>query len=163
MTDNRDAIAEIDGCSSLFLIDLREGPRNSLYIRVTEGCSAGSPKSITIAGTDISDCTAVEITDKSRVFEIVWSSYVGYSVLNESYATPSGEEVGEGKRFRVYSTSRFIQFMSEATCARDDYPGPTRHYCVGCEDQILHVLSVGCPTVRRLSSSQPQQDGNLIQ
>lgn len=164
MADDPNAIAEIDHCSFLFLIDLREGPRNSLHVQVAEGRPAGPPKSIKVAGTEISDCTAIEITDDSRVFEIIWKSYVGYSVLNESYATPSAEERGEGNRFRIYSKSRFIQHMSDATFAGDDYPGPTRHYFVGCEDQILHVLSVDPPTVRRMHRSQrASESGNFIQ
>ena len=164
MADDHNPIAEIDDCRFLFLIDLREGSRNSLHVQVAEGRPGGSPKSIKIADTEISDCTPIEITDESRVFEIIWNSYVGYSVLNESYATPSDEDRGEGNRFRIYSKSRFIQFMSQATFACDDYPGPTRHYCVGCEDQILHVVSVDPPTVRRVRGSQrTSESGNCIQ
>jgi hypothetical protein len=163
MADDLNPIAEIDDCRFLFLIDLREGSHNSLHVKVAEGRTVGSPKSIKVANTEISDCTAIEITDESRVFAIVWKSYVGYSVLNESYATPSDEERGEGNRFRLYSKSRFIQFMSDATFACDEYPGPTRHYCVGCEDQIVHVLSADAPTVRRVHGSQRASDhGNLI-
>jgi hypothetical protein len=96
MTEDHNLIAEIDDCSFLFLIDLREGSRNSLYVQVAEGLPAGPSKSIEVEGSVISDCTAIKISEESRVFEIVWSSYVGYSVLNESYATPSDEESGEG-------------------------------------------------------------------
>jgi len=164
MADGPNAIAEIDDCGFLFLIELREGSRNSLHVQLAEGRPVGVPKSIKVADTEISDCTAIEITDESRVFEIVWNSYVGYSVLNESYATPSDEESGEGNRFRIYSKSRFLQFMSAATFACDDYPGPMRHYCVGCEDQILHVLSVDPPTVRKVQGSpRGSESGNLIQ
>ena len=164
MADDLDAIAEIDGCGFLFLIDLREAGHNTLQVQVAEGRPVGPPKSVKVANTEISDCTAIEITDESRVFEIIWKSYVGYSVLNESYATPSDEERGEGNRFRIYSKSRFIQFMSEATFACDDYPGPMRHYCVGCEDQILHVLAVAPPTVRKICGSRrASEGGNRIQ
>ena len=164
MGDDLDPIFEIDDCSVLFLIDLREASRNSLHVQVAEGQPVGPPKSIKVAGSEISDCTATEITDESRVFEIIWNSYVGYSVLNESYATPSDEERGEGSRFRIYSKSRFMQFMSESTFACDDYPGPTRHYCVGCEDQILHVLSVDPPTVRIVRGSErASESGNRVQ
>jgi len=58
----------------------------------------------------LSDCIAIEITDESRVFEIFWRNYVGYSVLNESCASVGNEERAEGNRFRIHSKSRFIQF-----------------------------------------------------
>jgi hypothetical protein len=77
----------------------------------------GSPKSIKLAETALSDCIAIAITDESRVFEIFWRNYVGYSVLNESCASVGDEERGEGHRFRIYSKSRFIQFMLQATFA----------------------------------------------
>ncbi len=138
---------------SNFLIDLREAAHNALHVQVAEGRAVRSPKSIKVAGTEIPDCTAIEITDESRVFEIVWNSYVGYSVLNESYATPSDEERSEGNRFRIYSKSRFMQFMLESSFACDDHPGQTRHYRIGAEDHILHVLSVVPPAVRRVRRS----------
>mgnify|MGYP001599975350 FL=1 len=92
MADDLNAIAEIDSCSFLFLIDLREGDYNTLHVQVAEGLAVGRPKSIKVAGTEITDCTAIEVTDESRVFEIVWNDYVGYSVLNESYATHNDKE-----------------------------------------------------------------------
>lgn len=126
----------------------------------------GPPKSIKVGDTEIPDCTAIEITHESRVFEIFWRNYVGYSVLDESYASVSDDECYEGNRFRIYSKSRFIEFMSKATFACDEYPGPTRHYCIACEDHVVHVLSVEPPTVRRIggpeSSSRTGESANLI-
>ena len=61
-----------------------------------------------------------------HTFAVFWRLYVGYTVLNESYASVDEEELGEGVRFRIYSKSRFIDFMSRATFASDEYPGPTR-------------------------------------
>jgi hypothetical protein len=132
VADDITEIAEINDCRSLFLSDFQEAGQNSLRVQVAEGLPVGPPQSIKVGQTVIPDCTAIQITNKSRVFEILWSNYVGYSVLNESYASVSDEECCEGNRFRIYSKSRFIQFMSQATFARDDYPGPTRHYGIAC-------------------------------
>jgi hypothetical protein len=128
--------------------------QNSLRVRVAEGLPTGLPKSIKVGETEISDCTAIEITHESRVFEIFWRSYVGYSMLNESYASVNDDECYEGNRFRTYSKSHFILFMSKATFACDEYPGPTQHYCIACEDHVLHVLSVETPTVRRINGPE---------
>src|SRR6266852_2342078 len=60
----------------------------------------GQPLRIDVAGTIIPNCTPIEATDQSRIFEIVWRYYVGYSVLNESYAAvydaEQYEELGSG-------------------------------------------------------------------
>jgi hypothetical protein len=82
--------------------------------------------------------------------EIVWRYDIGYSVLNESYAAVDDAEQYEGARFRIYSKSHFVDYMSLASFASDEYPGPTQHYCVACEDHILDVLSTEAPTVKRL-------------
>jgi len=158
MADDPSSIAEIDDCGFLFLTDLREGSHNSLHVQVAEGRPVGSPKPIRVAGTEIPDCTAIEITGESRMFEIVWDNYVGYSVLNESYATPGDEYPGEGNRFRTYSKSRFMQFIRQSTFACEDYPGPMRHYCVGCEDHIVNVVSVDPPTVRKIVKPDSPSD-----
>jgi hypothetical protein len=44
-----------------------------------------------------------EATDQSRIFEIVWRYYVGYSVLNESNDAVNDAEQYEGTRFLIYS------------------------------------------------------------
>jgi hypothetical protein len=60
-----------------------------------------------------------------------------------------------------------MQFMSQVTFACDEYPGPTRHYCIVCEDHVLHVLSVEPPTVQRIRGSRRSsvtgESANLIQ
>jgi hypothetical protein len=145
-----DPIGEINDCRSLFLADIQEMGRNSLQIAVAEGLPAGPPASIEVGGTIIRNRTPIEATDERRVFEIVWRSYVGYAVLNESYSDVSDEERYEGTRFRIYSKSRFIEYMSRTTFASDKHPGPTRHYCLACEDHILNVLSVEAQAMRRV-------------
>jgi hypothetical protein len=167
VADHLAEIAEINDCRFLFLTDLREMGRDGFQVSVAEGLPVGRPKSIKVGDVTIPDGTPVEIAHESRVFEIVWPSYVGYSVLNESYASVNEEEHYEGNRFRIYSKSRFIQFMSQATFACYEYPGPTLHYCIACEDHIVHVLSVEPPAVRRVRgsarSSAASESAKLIQ
>ncbi len=140
---------EINDCRSLFLADIQELGRGSLKLVVAEGLPVGEPESIIVGGVTIPNCTRVETTDRSRVFELVWAHYVGYAVLNESYASVDDDEQYEGSRFRVYAKSRFLDYMSHATFACDEHPGPTRHYCIAGEDHVVEVLSVDPPTVTR--------------
>ena len=74
---------------------------------------------------------------------------VAYSVLNESFASVDDEERYEGNRFRVYVKSRFIDYVSLASFACADYPGPTQHYAVVCENHVVNVISVVQPTIQR--------------
>jgi hypothetical protein len=97
----------------------------------------------------ISGGTRIEVTEESQTFELIWSRYVVYSVLNESFASVDDEERYEGNRFRVYVKSRFIDYVMLASFACADYPGPTQHYAVVCENHVVNVISVVQPTIQR--------------
>jgi hypothetical protein len=78
MADYLTEIAEINDCRSLFLSDFQEAGQNSLQIQVAEGLPVESPKAIQVGEIKIPDCTAIEITNESRAFEIFWRRYMGY-------------------------------------------------------------------------------------
>jgi hypothetical protein len=95
--------------------------------------------------------TRIEVTEKSRTFELLWNGYVAYSVLNESFASADDDAAHyEGRRFRVYSKSSFIDYVARVSFACDDYPGPAQHYQVVCEHHILDVISTAPPIVQQL-------------
>jgi hypothetical protein len=141
---------EMDDCRALFLAQIEETGRNSLKLVVAEGLPVGEPETLTTGGVTFPNCTRIELTDQSRIFELIWMYYIGYAVLNESFASVNDDEQYKGRRFRVYSKSRFLDYMSRATFACDEHPGPTRHYCVACEDHIVEVLAVDPPVVTRV-------------
>jgi hypothetical protein len=108
-----------------------------------------SPESVSIkvGNTELDDCHRVETTNASRIFEVVWKRYVAYSVRNESYAQNDEYNVSTGRRFHIYSKSRFLDFIGYATFASDGYPGPIQHVGIGCEDHFVDVVSTEEPTV----------------
>lgn len=145
-----ESYAEINDCKYLFLTEISELGRDGLRLRVEEGRPAGETEDIRIGGSVISGGTRIDVRDDSRIFEVFWASYVAYSVLNESFALQDAAEVYEGGRMRLYSKSNFADYLSKATFACNEYPGPTLHYEVSCEDHIIDVVSVVSPIVRRL-------------
>ena len=92
----------------------------------------------------------IEITDESRRFEVVWDTYITYTVHNESYCYWDDSEKWAGKRLRVYSKSKFLEFVAAATFARDDYPAPFKHYQIVCGNHVIDVASEQAPVVTRL-------------
>jgi hypothetical protein len=141
---------EINTCNYLFLTDIRELGRNRLKLFLSEGCPAGEVERIVIGDQSIAGGTRIDITANSRIFEMVWTSYVAYSVINESYASSSGpEERFEGRLFRIYSESRFLDYAALSTFATSEYPGPMKHYQICCEDHVLNVISTQPPSICR--------------
>jgi hypothetical protein len=141
--------AEIDSCNFLFLRQICELDHNGLRLVLEEGIASTSAVSIKAGNAEIRDCYPVESTNASRIFEIVWKHYVAYSVRNESFARGDEFDLSVGKRFRIYSKSRFLDFIGYATFVSDGYPGPVQHIGIGCEDHIIDVVSTEEPTITR--------------
>ena len=94
---------------------------------------------------------ARELTAAGRIACLDGSDSNGEGSGSEGIVCAGGSRLAElGRHGRILSKSHFIDYMSLASFASDEYPGPTQHYCVACEDHILNVLSTEAPTVKRL-------------
>ena len=91
----------------------------------------------------------IESSERTAAYSVVFKSYVAYCVLNESYATADSTEVGTGGLVRVYSKSRFRDFVANNTYADDTHPqpGPLRHYGFACLNHIVHVITPSEPVI----------------
>jgi len=145
-----DAVAEIDRCKSLFLTEIFEAGHNSLRVLIQEGLPVGGATPFMVGGTVISGATRIDVTSESRAFEVLWENYVAYSIRNESFVRVDHDEIYDGIRFRVYSKSNFIDYVARATFASNEYPGPTQHHELICEDHIIDVIALTAPRARRL-------------
>jgi hypothetical protein len=142
---------EIDDCRWIYLRELGEPEENALRLVIEEAKADGPPEDIEVLpGKVISGTLAIESDDSCRVFELVWPTYVCYSVRNESFCTMDKAEAWEGRLFCLYSKSHFLDYVSRATFASADYPGPLRHWGVNCLNHIIDVVSVSEPKVRRV-------------
>ena len=146
--------AELDTCASLYLRDIEEPSQNSLRLLVEEAFVMPEEVSVKIkfAGAEIANCHLVKSTLDSRLFEIIWGNYVAYSVANESYSTRNESEEFSGRFARLYGKSYFLDYISRATLACKEYPGPLRHLQVVCECHIVDVVSTEFPQIRQIRS-----------
>ncbi|MFZ0814456.1 MAG: hypothetical protein WAM78_02995 [Candidatus Sulfotelmatobacter sp.] len=143
-------LAELDTCASLYLREISEPRQNSLRLLIEEAEVMPEEVAIRIAGTDLGTGHLVRSTASSRLFEIVWDNYVAYLVTNESYAMPSESEKFSGRLARHYSTSPFLDHISHATVACNEYPGPLRHIGIVSECHIIDVVSTGLPRITHM-------------
>ncbi len=94
----------------------------------------------------------IEVTESSKLYEIVFSDYITYSVTNESYANAGETEEYEGKLARIYSKSAFLDYVANNTFVTSDYPGPFKHYGFCCLNHIIDVASVEPPKVKVINA-----------
>lgn len=142
-------LAELDTCSSLFLREIGEPNQNSLRLLIEEAMVMPDEVTVKFAAAEIANCHPVRSTVNSRLFEIVWDNYVAYSVTNESYSTRNKPEEFSGRFARLYGKSRFLDYVSRATLACNEYPGTLQHIQLVCECHIIDVVSTTLPQVSR--------------
>jgi hypothetical protein len=88
------------------------------------------------------------ITDENLpIIQIDFENYISYSITNESYTSWDEYEKLEGKAFRIYSKSKFLDFVNAHTFASEDYPGPFKHYGMSCIDHIVNIASTSIPII----------------
>lgn len=97
----------------------------------------------------------VQHTADCRKFAIRWTSYVAVAVVNESYALPDDEGDYSGRNLRVYTKSRFLDYVRNATFASDEYPGPYLHFGIACSDQVIEVAAEHPPIVEVVENGDP--------
>ena len=130
-------LQELSDCNEVGFISLREEPEFNL-------------------------CIIVEASNPERRFEISWPSYISYAVRSEHFCQWDADEVWEGKHvFRVYTKSKFLDFVAAGTLANDVCPDPFRHYQIQSIYPIIDVASMDPPTVKVTYEAQPllQADG----
>ena len=142
------ALEELEACEYLFFAGLSEPEENSLRLLVQEGLRAGEPQTLKFGSVSIEGVVQIDITAQSRTFELYWPLYISYAVRNESYCDWDKDEEWEGTGFRVYSCSKFLDFVANGTFATAEYPGPFRHYEVLCANHIIDVAAQEAPVVR---------------
>lgn len=152
-------VNEINNFGSPFLIRLVEKD-NSLYIYI---CGSYAKKTsfedAKALGDYLNNETITEIISESKsiipdnsvVYCIYFESYVGYNVSWESYILGDDEEEFEhGKCFRIYSKSKYLDYMTSNTFA-EQVLGKLTHYGVYCEWQIIDVISDEEPIITKFN------------
>ena len=147
-------VDQINRHTYLFLTEIGEPEDNVLRLVIEEARASGEPEEMKIGDVTLSGARPITSDDSCHAYEVVFGSYVAYSVRNESYTPEDKSEEFTGKLFRVYSKSRFRDYLSVATFATDEYPGKLNHYEIVCENHIVDVASVGEPEISILRRAQ---------
>lgn len=101
-----------------------------------------------VSGKDIDE-------EDSRLFEIVWPSYLVYQVLDESYADSDDYDEYQGRRFVRYSKSRYLDFVKSTPLiqferAEFDCNGALAHWGLHFLNHTINVISNDEPQIREL-------------
>ncbi|CAH1214738.1 hypothetical protein PAECIP111893_03841 [Paenibacillus plantiphilus] len=133
----------------IFFFGLKEPEVNSLSMYFSKS-EEGDPEFLIIGEKFFGDSYPINVDENSPLIQIDFQTYVAYSIRNESFTSWDDYEEFEGKIFRIYKKSRYLDFISVGTFASEDFPGTFQHYGICCLDHIIDVVSVSKPVVSEI-------------
>ncbi len=150
---------ELNRHKYLDLIEIGETYEWSFRLVIAEACVIENSLSLTPEEEPndelrklLNERKPIEVTESSKLYEVVFDDYITYSVTNESYADAGENEEYEGTLARIYSKSAFLDYVANSTLATSDYPGPFKHYGFCCLNHIIDIASTEPPTVKLINS-----------
>lgn len=86
----------------------------------------------------------------SPIIQVDFYSYIAYSIRNEFFTSGDEYEGFDGKTFRIYKKSRYLDFISNGIFTSKDFPKPYKHYGICCIDHVVDIISTSKPVVREI-------------
>lgn len=146
------SITAIDNCRFLYLAGISEPEDNILRLLISEA-KAQEMRAEAESGP-ASRIEPIVSDETCRAFEVVWPSYVAYSVRNESYCVADPYERFTRTRFVLYERSRYLDFISVAAVDLSHIVGTYRHWGIFCLNHIVDVVSTQDPAITIISKTR---------
>lgn len=140
---------------NIYLNNLEEPQENFLRLAFIKSKTNVISEYINIGDKVIKNVHSIDYDYMNPLIQIDFESYIGYSILNESFTSMDHYEDFEGKAFRIYRKSRYLDFIKVGTFASEDYPGAFKHYGIVCFNHIIDIVSVSEPIVKEIQMSEP--------
>lgn len=142
---------EIDSSHSLYLTRIEEPEDNTLSLIIEEARPVGSEEDIEVGGVIIPNSREIVSDESCSAWKISFDNYIAYSVRNESFTFLDPGEERTARLFCLYTKSKFIDYVREATIAKSVFPELTsQHYSINCLNHIIDVISFKEPEILKL-------------
>jgi hypothetical protein len=143
-------IEQINNHKYLYLTEIGEPEDNVLRLVIEQASLGGEERDVKVGTAIVTNCRDIVSDENCFGYEIIFESYIVYSVVNESFALVDKSGIYTGNLFRIYSKSHFLDYVKVATFASEDYPGIFRHYEIVALNHIVEIVSVDSPTINVL-------------
>lgn len=142
--------SDLMNLKNIYFEQIYEPEENTLRLLFSRNRTSETPETIKIGEIEINDTYSIDVDESLPLIELDFEWYIGYSIRNESYTSWDDYEEFEGKTFRIYSKSRYLDFIKVGTFATDNYPGPYKHYGITCLKHVVDVVSVSVPIIKEV-------------
>jgi hypothetical protein len=134
----------------VYLMNVEEPIENSLRLTLLRSKTSSVPETLKIANGIIDNLYSIDPDYSIPLIQINFETYIGYSILNESFTTLDDYEEFVGKAFRIFKKSRYLDYIKEGTFATAEYPGPFKHYEIACLNHIIDIVSMSEPIIKEI-------------
>jgi hypothetical protein len=131
-----------------YITGIHEPKDNSLEFELICGIVSEKEEDAFVGNQNFGSALPILINEDYK-YKIKFDNYIGYSVLNESYADKLGDDF-TGNNPRIYSSSNFLDYIKFDTFATKDYPGEFKHYAFLSENHILNVVAESEPEIEKM-------------
>ncbi len=135
---------------NIYLDKIYEPRDNHLRLTINRSKTSENKETIAVGGIEIKNTHSIDIDYSLPLIQLDFEWYIGYSILNESYTVSDEYEEFEGESFRVYSKSRYLNFIKLGSIASEEYPGPFHHYEIACLNHIIDIVSTEEPIIKEV-------------
>lgn len=141
---------KINSFGSFFLTDIYEPEDNALFLEIKKSLISEVKEDVVIGDKTFTDVQRIQVDKKLDYFTILFENYVSYHIINESFPNfneREGECIGGTSSFCIYSQSTYLDFILKETYANAIFPGDLKHYCLYCQNHVIHIVSMTKPTI----------------
>ena len=125
---------------------------DALEIHILEGVRSAAPQQIQIAGVDLGEGYATDITENSRRVLVVFENIAAYQVTNESYTTADEYEIGTKGVLRKYDRSHYLDFVRRSTLINSLLAHAYTHFRLVLVDDVIDVIAKAGPRIEQQQS-----------
>jgi hypothetical protein len=144
----------INNARDIFLEEIHELEGNGLEFTLVIGKTAEEESSVLVGNVDLKPVHQIYYDDNSPRYRIKFESYVGYSVLKETYTNIGDDGKFEGDKVRKYSESNFLNYIRKDTFAHQIYSeSSVYHYFFTTLSHLINVASAQQPIIEKLNTN----------
>jgi hypothetical protein len=135
---------------NVYLMNVEEPIENSLRLTFVRSKTNSVSETSKIADKVIDNLYSINPDYSIPLLQLDFDTYIGYSILNESFTSLDNYEEFTGKAFRMFKKSRYLDYINVGTFASEEYPGSFKHYEIACLNHIVDIVSISKPIIKEI-------------
>lgn len=124
--------------------------QDALRVIVAEGITSDQTEELRVGAHTIKDLRSVDVSEKSRLFEIRFGKFVAWQVVDELFTSfDEYEQRDDTGTLQSLSRSKYLDYVNANHGWYEDRAGPAKHYRICTANEIVDVVACESPTIEQ--------------